>query len=124
MRFRIRSFIFIVSLFLITEPSFAQVSIPSTVSSGQVERQLQSQPEVRSRTRQMNISILGQKAPEGADKIHFFLKDIQLLGVTAYSASDLKPYFEPLKNKKIFLTKLYSLVAELPQKYGSDGYVF
>lgn len=62
-------------------------------------------------------------APEGAEKVRFILKDVQIDGNTVFSDEDLKPYYEDSLGKEISLKKVYQIAGKITRHYREEGYL-
>lgn len=87
---------------------------------GQVPR-LDLQDDSSTQVNVPEVRIEG--APQGADNIRFVLKDLQLEGVTAYSADELRSIYANDLGQTITLTRLYEIAGDITRKYRNDGYI-
>ncbi len=62
-------------------------------------------------------------APEGAEKIAFKLDRLEIEGVSAYDAKDLRTVYGASLGKNITLADLYVIAADLTRKYRNEGYI-
>jgi hemolysin activation/secretion protein len=63
------------------------------------------------------------KAPAGADKIRFTLKDISIAGVSAYAPGQFEHLYAPLRGKEVTVADIYAVAAEITARYHKDGYI-
>ncbi len=61
-------------------------------------------------------------APDQAEKIVLFLKDIRLDGNTVLSDAELQSLTSSLVGKKVTLKQVFDLAAEITVRYGQSGY--
>ncbi|QKQ25390.1 ShlB/FhaC/HecB family hemolysin secretion/activation protein [Candidatus Reidiella endopervernicosa] len=100
-----------------------QAAPPSgTVLPGQIEKQFQTQPQLRQRSEGIERAQELERAPPGAAEIRFSLNAIELEGFSAYPQGELETYLGPLLNREVTLLELYRLANTLTTKYRSDGY--
>ncbi len=109
-------------------PPLAHAQVPEaqtgTAGAGRAEEQIRV-PETLLRI-QPKIEVreaATQAAPEGADKITFDLKELQLEGMTVYTADQAASVYGDFLGKTISLADLYSIAADLTRKYRNDGYI-
>lgn len=76
----------------------------------------QSQPDVQVRELQL------ENAPAGAENIRFTLAEIQLEGVSAYTAGQLRTVYSNQLGQTISLADLYTIANDMAMKYRNDGY--
>lgn len=96
----------------------------STANPGRIQDQLRSsefQPSVSPRVEVKDLVV--QKAPEGADKITFVLKDINIEGSTVYDPAALKSLFSSKVGSTVSLADMYVLANDMTTKYRNDGYI-
>jgi len=60
--------------------------------------------------------------PDGAKDIFFVLKAISIEGSTVYTAEELAETHSAFIGKKISLDKIWSIAAEITERYRADGY--
>lgn len=63
-------------------------------------------------------------APEDAEDYSFILKEIDISGITTYTAADFLYLYEHLRGKKITVGDIYGIANAITQKYHADGYIF
>lgn len=62
-------------------------------------------------------------APEGADKITFELKSLEIDGASAYKAEELAPFYNDRLGTTVTLSDVYAIANALTTKYRNDGYI-
>lgn len=62
--------------------------------------------------------------PKGADKIKFILKNVEFVGATAYSKSELSSLYKSMMGQSVTLADMLVLSSRVQQKYFDDGYSF
>ena len=65
---------------------------------------------------------LKSAVPAGTDTVFFVLKDITIEGSTIYDQRELKPIYQHDMGKKIPVSKLYTYVDAINNRYHHDGY--
>lgn len=63
------------------------------------------------------------QATPGAEKVKFYLKQVNLIGNTVYSYQELAPLFQNYVGHQVSLADLESVAHEITLKYRSSGYV-
>lgn len=95
-----------------------------TALPGQIEKQFQSDPQIRKHTGGVTTpSPSAHKIPEGADEIRFVLTDIELDGFSVYSQKRVQSFYSQLINREIELQDIYDLADRLTAIYRTDGYI-
>jgi hemolysin activation/secretion protein len=112
-------------------PSGAQAADPvvpqaaqGTANPGRIQEQLGDgtfQPSVSPRVEVKDV--VRQKAPEGAEKITFVLKDVDIEGSTVYDPAALKALFSSKVGSTVSLADMYVLANDMTTKYRNDGYI-
>ena len=64
-----------------------------------------------------------QNAPAGAENIKLRLENIQIEGVSAYTADQLDPVYRDKLGTTITLSEVYEISNALTRKYRNDGYI-
>ena len=101
----------------------AAQSIPSSSAPGRLEQRFE-QPAVPQSKPPVEFPAPEQAPPpDKAGSIRFPLKELVLGGGTIYSATELRPLYQPLIGQTISLLDLYKLRDALTAKYRTDGYV-
>lgn len=112
---------------IISNTAHAQVpdAAVGSASAGRVEQQQIQIPDqsVNSAPRIEVKEIRIQEAPAGAEKISFVLKNLELQGVTVYSAAELENVYKDKLGQTITLADLYGIAGDLTRKYRNDGYI-
>lgn len=95
-----------------------------TASPGRVKEQIKSPGFDRDlqAPAEMGGSKIGG-APEGAEKITFVLRAIEIIGANAYSEEKLHALYADRVGQTITLADLYAIAAEMTRKYRNDGYI-
>ncbi len=60
--------------------------------------------------------------PEGAKDIHFVLKDVRIIGATAFSTAQLADIYTPYLNREITLDVVYVMAGMITERYRNAGY--
>ena len=63
------------------------------------------------------------RAPTGADQVRFVLHALQVDGVTAYPAAEIRAAYADLLGTEVTLARIYDVAAALTRQYRNDGYV-
>ncbi len=66
---------------------------------------------------------LAIQAPKGADKVSFTLKIVDIAGVTAFSADELKPLYADMLGKEVTVADLFKVANDIELKYRNAGFV-
>jgi hemolysin activation/secretion protein len=90
---------------------------------GQFEREFQREPEPRAPPEPIVPAGANERAPPGADQVRFVLAAVQVDGVTAYPAEEIRAAYADLLGTEITLARVYELAAALTRKYRNDGFV-
>lgn len=61
--------------------------------------------------------------PAGAETQIFRLSDLNIEGITVYSAEELEPFYSDYLNQDISLLTLYDIANQITQQYRADGYL-
>lgn len=106
--------------------AFAQ-AIPGSADINRIPEEQRRQPPAyvapQARIQDAAPPIPAMAVPEGAEKIIFRLRSIELSGVTAYKPGELGTLWQPSLGKDISLLTLYQIAAAITAKYQNDGYV-
>src|SRR6185437_10344113 len=78
-----------IALLLCIHRAMAQQNLPSTVQPGQIERRLQPTPAPRSTLEEVLPAVPKERLPPTqAEKIHFTLLGLEVVGATVYAGTD------------------------------------
>lgn len=66
---------------------------------------------------------LSLDAPEGAENVTFFLKDLTIENVTAFKEAELKSTYADLLDQDISLKDLYNVANKITSLYRNNGYI-
>lgn len=103
-------------------PAFAQ-SVPTTVEPGRVQQDLQ-RPAAPVVAPPVEVQASPEaKAPAGAEKVSFVLKDVVIAGNTRIATADLEQYYKNLIGQKITLNQVYDVAAQITRHYRNEGYL-
>lgn len=98
--------------------------LPGTVQPGQIERQFQQIPEIRSdQPSQVVVPEADQPAPSNAQDIRFKLTRLVIEGATVYSEDALLSDYKSRLNTEVALSDIYQIASALTAKYRNDGYI-
>ncbi|HEY1097228.1 MAG TPA: ShlB/FhaC/HecB family hemolysin secretion/activation protein [Alphaproteobacteria bacterium] len=99
-------------------------SIPSSVEPGRVRTDIekQIQPTVGVPQTEITSSPL-VKAPQGAEKVKFTLKQVNVDGAHDISADDLKDIYSNDLNKTVTLQRIYEIANQITLLYRDHGYI-
>lgn len=114
------------SLCLASGIAYAQVPPAQTGQAfpGRVEEQLPQESLVPREVPNIEVrSAPAQKAPPGAEKVNFTLRELRLEGATVYGENELRAVYGDALGHPITLSDLYGIANELTRKYRNDGYV-
>ncbi len=64
-----------------------------------------------------------QNAPDGAENITLQLNNVQIDGVSAYTADQLDPVYRDKLGTTVTLAEVYDIMNTLTRKYRNDGYI-
>ncbi len=106
----------------------AKAQVPNaatgSASPGRIEDQLRPPSQPPRPQPQIEVQELRlETAPEGADKVVFVLREVNLSGITAYSREQIQPLFADRIGQSISLADLYVIAANITRKYRNDGYI-
>ena len=116
----------VAAMMIATVPAMAQVpgAQTGTASPGRVEEQIKA-PRFE-RALQAPVDVRESKisgAPEGAEKITFELRDIEIAGASAYGEDELRALYADRLGQTITLADLYTIAGDMTRKYRNDGYI-
>ncbi|MGH1456493.1 MAG: ShlB/FhaC/HecB family hemolysin secretion/activation protein [Alphaproteobacteria bacterium] len=113
------------SLILFASPAEAQVGNATTIADPSRAAQSifdnNNLPELSENFEVTPANV--QNAPDGAENITLNLKNIQIDGVSAYTADQLDPVYRSSLGQTITLADVYAIANTLTQKYRNDGYI-
>lgn len=66
---------------------------------------------------------LAVQAPKGAEKVSFTLNAVDIVGVTAFTADDLKPLYAELLGKQVTVADMFKVANDLELRYRNAGFV-
>lgn len=99
-----------------TAPALAQED------ASRIEKRFEKPPEPKSTLQPLIIPLQEQVPPDQAGQIHFMLKEVVLVGNTAFSTAELQPLYAELLGKDITLLDIYRVRDAITAKYGNAGY--
>lgn len=109
-----------------TKLFYTCVLLPSTVfaqeDASRLEKRFEKPPEPKSTAQPLVLPIQEQLAPSQASQVPLILKQIQIVGNTAFSLAELQPIYESLLNKNVSLVDVYRIRDAITAKYGNSGY--
>jgi hemolysin activation/secretion protein len=108
-------------------PGFAQAPpntiIPPSEQPGRERFRFNEPPAPLAEPAGPRIALPSTVAPEGAEKIKLFIRDIRIEGSTVYRPEELKVLYQDLIGHEVTLQEVYDLAQRITAKYGTDGYV-
>lgn len=110
--------------FGLLHPVFAQTTeLPGSADPGRVLENLQppARPDTTLEQDEPARKAVAS-APEGTENLVFILHDLQIDGMTAYGAGDVRGMYDRYIGKEISVATLFQIMAKLQQKYLDDGY--
>ena len=115
---------------LSSAPAFAQLptnaseAAQAQANPGRVQERMLEQDDLLEVSPKIEVQdLVLQQVPEGAENIRFQLNSIELEGVSAYDANDLRPSYDEFLGQTITLTDVYAISTRLTNKYRNDGYI-
>lgn len=90
--------------------------------ASRLEKRFEKSPEPKSTLNPLIFPIQEQVPPEQAGQIRFTLKDLTIVGNTAFSRADLEPIFAELIGKEITLLDIYRVRDAITARYGNAGF--
>lgn len=110
--------------FCASVPGHAQ-TVPGSAESGRVQERIQEMetPEIIPEPKVTVPETEKQQAPEGAEKLSFVLKGVQITGMTVYSETEAVGIYGDKVGKTITLGDLFGFAEALTVKYRNDGYI-
>lgn len=125
-RFTIRTFLVATTLLALAHGAYAQ-TVPGPADVTRIK------PEERIPALQKQQAIIpleaGERmappvsAPEGAENIRFFLKDVEIEGNTVFSDDALRFAYEKELGKEISLKTVYQMAGKITRHYREEGYM-
>jgi hemolysin activation/secretion protein len=67
-------------------------------------------------------SLPGTEIPEAAKNIKFTLRQVKIVGATAFPASELAPLYQPYLNKEVSLDTIWKIAGSITERYQNAGY--
>lgn len=126
LKFAILSLCFSVSLGLsvaLSSAAIAQV-VPGPADVGRIKPEEKYRPPNRARDQQISIpsGALMTPTPQGAKNVQFVLKDMRIVGATAFSTAQLADIYTPYLNRNITLDVVYAMANTITERYRDAGY--
>jgi hemolysin activation/secretion protein len=108
----------------ISAPLFAAPVLPGPADAGRIGDGNKMEIPDRSEDGRVAIpSIMPSvPVPEGADKIQFVLKDVDIQGLTAFTPEHMRDIYAPYIGKKVGLDTAWKIVGEITKRYRDAGY--
>ncbi len=108
-----------------TLPVYAQ-NVPATADPSRFIESLEIQPETEPQERVLEdadepVSVL--TPPEGAEQYKFQLRDIRLIGVTAYREDQLSSLYADMLGREVSVADIFTLANRITQKYRNHGFI-
>lgn len=106
-------------------PAAAQVDAATGIADpGRAGAQMLEQRDLPDVMPKMEVeSLLRQNIPANAENIKFVLKSVNIDGVTAFSEQELASVYGNRVGSQISLTDVYTIAAELTNKFRNSGYI-
>lgn len=105
-------------------PAYAQTrELPGSADPGRVleDLQLPTRPDTTLEPEKSERKAVAP-APEGTENLVFVLHDLQIDGMTAYDARDIRNMYDRHIGQEISVATLFEIMAGLQQRYLDDGY--
>lgn len=124
-----RSLLFIATASIaltIATNALAQVpdAAQGTAAPGRVQESLEQKEFVPSVAPSVEVKdVILQAAPEGADKIRFELRSVQIDGLTAFTPAQLEPIYANKLGTTVSLADVYAIATALTTHYRNNGYI-
>ena len=90
--------------------------------AGRIEKRFEKPPEPKSTLKPLIFPIQEQVPPEKAGEIRFTLKELTIVGNTAFSRAELEPLYANLIGEEITLLDIYRIRDAITAKYGNAGF--
>ena len=103
-------------------PASAQQQVPPE-PPGTIERRLEERSAPEAKPPAVIAVPDRPEPPRNSDRIRFVLKDLKVVGNTALSTTRLQREWENLIGKRISLTRVYQIAADLTVRYRNEGYI-
>jgi len=97
--------------------------IPGSDRPGREREQFTQPPVARAQPAGGAIALPSTVAPPGAEKIRLLVRDIRIVGATAYRPDELAPLTRDIVGQTVALSAVYEVARRVTAKYGGDGYV-
>ncbi|HEV7606247.1 MAG TPA: ShlB/FhaC/HecB family hemolysin secretion/activation protein [Steroidobacteraceae bacterium] len=110
-------------LTLTTGAAWAQVTIPSGVEPGQIQRSLERMRVPQHDSLRVAPPTPQQVAPDDASQLKFVLRSVTIEGATVYKPGELDATYKNLIGTEIDVGRLFALANQLTARYRNDGYV-
>lgn len=107
-----------------SHPVFAQTTdLPGSADPGRAIENLQlpTRPDTTLEAETPTRKAVAP-APEGTENLTFVLRDLQVDGMTAYDAGEVRGMYDDYIGREISVATLFQIMAKLQQKYLDDGY--
>jgi len=103
--------------------TWAQVTIPSGVEPGQIQRSLERMRVPQHESVKVAPPTPQQVAPENANQLKFVLRTLTIEGAKVYKPGELDAAYKNLIGTEIDVARLFAIANQLTARYRNDGYV-
>lgn len=106
-------------------PAFAQVEAATgSADPGRAGQQIMEHQQLPDVMPQMEVeNLLRQKVPPNAENIKFTLRNVNVQGNTSYTERQVSSVYADKIGQTISLADVYTIAAELTNKFRNDGYI-
>lgn len=100
--------------------------VPASADAGRLQEEHTPPPAPESQPGVIAVPPIEEEvpAPPGAEKLHFVLHDIGLVGTHRYTAKELLAPFSQWRGQTVSLAQVYKVASAILQRYHRDGYSF
>ncbi len=101
------------------------VTLPGSADAGRVDvdrKEAIPQPPANAEVASLKTVLPGEDIPQGAEKVRFTLKEIEVEGATAFPASEVEDLYRDNLNHEITLDTIWKIAAEITRHYEDAGY--
>jgi hemolysin activation/secretion protein len=108
---------------VVVSPAWSQVGIPSGVTPGQIQRQLQEMREPQPSPGQTLPPPPEQPIPPEASQLRFTLRKVEVSGASVYGERVIDDAFAPHIGQEISAADVFRIANQLTARYRRDGYI-
>ncbi len=113
-----------ISLLALSTAAHAQVvNIPGSADAGRINPK-ENLPELKGKEDKIELPKAepAAQAPEGAKKVHFTLKEVEIKGSTVFTNEQLAEIYQPYIGKETTMDVAWEIAAKITDKYHNAGY--